>query len=417
METFIARQPIFSSDKTLQGYELLYRDGNTAAFNRLVDGNEATCSLISEAMFTFNLKTLSNGKKTFVNFTQDLLMCYAPLLLDPNQFIIEVLESVELDEKLVKRLSVLKKSGFQLALDDYVGKPISDTALEYLDIIKVDFRQVDGREQRAIAREMLKRGKILLAEKVETREEYEQAMAWGYTLFQGYYFEKPVVLTRHAMNIAPSSYLRLLQETGEADIDFDRIAEVVRVDVHLTCKLLKAANTVRYYYGLRVKSVKQALVLMGANEVRRWAMLVLMKNILADGVDELIRTALVRAVFCEDLSRELGYRCGNYAFCAGLFSIFDSQSEGLGEVLECLQNPEIITQALAGEGLLGEVLQIAREYEAMDLAHIHEKVLTLYPGLPMQRLSEFYRGAVQYADRVLDLPEKPGSAGMSFGVS
>lgn len=305
MDNYIARQPILSYDKKLFGYELLYRDGGVNAFSGQISGDVATRTVISNALLNFDLDTLTNGRKAFVNFTRQLLLDGTPMALDPEQFVIEILEDVELDTPLIMMLKKYKDAGYTLALDDYTGTRLPYEVQGLLDIIKVDFLETSREQQQRIVREQKGRDICLLAEKVEDEADFHSAVSMGYQLFQGYFFSCPVVLRRDTISMSSVTYLKLAKEVSRPEISFARLAEIIHPDAKATYLLVKKMRTVRYYRGHTVTSITQALLRMGVDEVRRWVCLLLLQNVIGKDMDELIRISLIRAVFCECLCSRL----------------------------------------------------------------------------------------------------------------
>lgn len=401
MRVYVARQPIYNSDQSLFGYELLYRDNDENAFRMDVDGSMATRAVISDAVVSFGLQNLTHGKYAFINFTRPLLMNKFPLLLDPQEFVIELLEDVVIDDALLERLDELRQKKYLLALDDYVGQEC-DREIERMDIIKVDFKLTSPRERTRIARKYVS-SKRLLAEKVETVEEYERAKSDGYTLFQGFLFARPTIFSKNSMEIASSTYMRILKEIINPAPDFDTIARTIQLDVNLMYKFLHRINTLSYYRGHRVFSVKHALVRMGLNEIRRWAMLILLRDAVNKPQDEIIRTALVRGIFAEKVAEIIhpDFECTE-AYTAGMFSVIDAVlEEDLTTILDELCITDDVRAALLGEQTaLGEILSFVRQYETADWDRI-DQFFKKY-RVSKSAVSHYYLEAVRYADLAFD---------------
>ncbi len=210
MNIYIARQPIYDKDRHLYGYEFLYRDSSTNSFNPAMNGTAATRTLVSNLINEFGVDAMTGGHYAFVNFTRDLLTSNFPFLLNSRQFIIEILENVTLDNALLPHLEKIKSKGYKIALDDYVGEA-HESGLAAVDILKVDFMQTTPGERQDIAGRH--RGHVtLLAEKIETEEEFHSAQAMGYTLFQGYYFSKPVPFSKPVAQVASATSSLLWEE-------------------------------------------------------------------------------------------------------------------------------------------------------------------------------------------------------------
>lgn len=401
---YLARQPIFNANHTVYAYELLYRSTEQNVFvPNSVSNEEATSTVISESILNFGINEITNGKKAFINFADGFLLTQAAYLLDPGQFTIEILESVVFTIEVIDALHTLKAAGFVIALDDYAGSSISPEVLDLIDIIKIDF-QLTTREQRAaLAPGLIRAGKILLAEKVETKENVEEARALGCQLFQGYYFSKPVMMKKNRMDIASSSYVKLSREITQPTIDLDKVAYIINWDAHLTYKLLKRVKTLRYYRGNVINSIKQALVLMGEEEVRRWMMLVFIRGVLDSRSDERIRTGLIRAFMCEKLAQETRHaQLASPAFTTGIFSVLLYDSVSPEETFGDVEIPAIIKAALAGEdNILRSFLDITFCYENGDWEGLDQMLKKIRLELKHGELTNFYLHSVSAADELL----------------
>ena len=212
MDIFIARQPIFDGEKRVYGYELLYRSGVENMYSE-ADGDKASLSVIGNTLLVVGAKQISEGKRIFVNFTRKLLLEDAATYLPKKIGVVEILEDVEPDDELMKAIRTIRSQGYTLALDDFVLRGNEDSPfLELVDIIKVDLRQTDEQEREDIAKRFSNPGNAkLLAEKTETREEFDNALKMGYSYFQGYFFCKPVILARRDISSHKIHYLRILK--------------------------------------------------------------------------------------------------------------------------------------------------------------------------------------------------------------
>lgn len=405
---YIARQPIFNAAHSVYAYELLYRDTEQNAYNPQVSSEHATGTVISESILNFGMSELTNGKKAFVNFTEGYLLNQAAYLLSPEQFVIEILESVVFTIEVIDALYTLKASGFTLALDDYTGASLTKEILSLIDIIKIDFRAT-GKEQRAVfAPRLKKEGKTLLAEKVETKEDVDEAASLGCQLYQGFYFCKPIMMKRSSMDISSASYVKLSKELSYPVINLDRIAWVINWDAHLTYKLLQRMKTLQYYRGNTITSIKRALVMMGDEEVRRWIMLILIRGLLSAKSDELVRTALIRAFMCEKLARETNsHKFSAEAFSTGMLSILYSETLNPNEMLKDIQIPKRIKEALSGEdNILKRFLDITIHYENGDWKQLEQIAQSTSPCVNLRLLPGLYLLSVSAADEMLTKNEK-----------
>lgn len=402
MKVYMARQAIYTSEESVFGYELLYRESLVNAYNPGMDGNVSTRAVLSDAITTFGINNLTQGKYAFVNFTKDLIMSDIPNLLNPQRFVIEILEDVQIDEELLRRILELKQDGYMFAMDDYIGDEMVSALFMYTDIIKIDFAQLEKEQRKMIAQELLPLGIQLLAEKVETQEDYVQAVEFGYTLFQGYFFSKPRVFVKSTVEIINSIAMQVLQELKTEIPSYWALSKLVRQDVNFTYKLLNRINTMEYYRGHKVVSVQQALIRMGIKEILRWTMLMLMRESLGDQSAIYAKTALMRAVFLEQIAAELG--CPEKmedAFTVGMFSIIDAViDESMPIILEELCVSEDVKQALlGGKNYLRKILDFAIAYENGQWDEIMDIIKD--EKIDMEKVRGFYFESVSYADKVI----------------
>ena len=367
-EAFIGRQAILDQQQKVYAYEILFRSGLKNAFDPTLDGNVATQSVMVGAMLEFGLKKLVSDKKAFINFTEQNLLNRAPKLLPPENVVVEILENVQPTSEIVEAVRELKAEGYKIALDDFVLLPGYEPLIEMADIIKVDFRITTDPEERQKLREILPSHVRLLAEKIETEEEFHQAMAFGYVLFQGYFFCKPAILHQKKLTSNALSRMRLLKEINRQNVDFASMTNIISSDTNLVHKLLTYINSAGIGLLNHVSNLKQATVLLGASGVKRWVTLISLQTFSEDKPPELFTLSLLRAKFCELIAGELK-RPGltqDAGFLIGMFSLLD--------VLLMLPMEEVLKEvALADDlnaALLGEDNDLRR---ILDLVIAYEK--------------------------------------------
>ena len=367
-EAFIGRQAILDQQQKVYAYEILFRSGLKNAFDPTLDGNVATQSVMVGTMLEFGLKKLVSDKKAFINFTEQNLLNRAPKLLPPENVVVEILENVQPTSEIVEAVRELKAEGYKIALDDFVLLPGYEPLIEMADIIKVDFRITTDPGERQKLREILPSHVRLLAEKIETEEEFHQAMAFGYVLFQGYFFCKPAILHQKKLTSNALSRMRLLKEINQQNVDFSSMTNVISSDTNLVHKLLTYINSAGIGLVNHVSNLKQATVLLGASGVKRWVTLISLQTFSEDKPPELFTLSLLRAKFCELIAGELK-RPGltqDAGFLIGMFSLLD--------VLLMLPMEEVLKEvALADDlnaALLGEDNDLRR---ILDLVIAYEK--------------------------------------------
>ncbi len=402
MEIYIARQPIFNKDLKVCAYELLYRSGKTNVYEA-VDGDVASSELISNSLLLFGLEKLTRGHRAFINFTAKLLEDDVAALLPKNRVVVEVLEDVIPEDSLVKACQKIKDAGYILALDDFVYEEKYRPLLNMTDIIKVDFLQTKGKDRKSIMHKINRPNIAYLAEKVETREDFDEAVKMGYTFFQGFFFSKPEIIASGDIPAFKLSYMRLMQEINKPDIDFDQIELLIKSDLALSYRLLTFINSAAFGFKSEISSIKQALALLGQKEIIKWFSLVSLKNIGDDKPEELILTAICRARFCELLAPRLGLK--NRAqdiFLMGLFSLVDAfLGQPLDALLKDLPLPQDVKEALTThKGPMGDILKLVLAYEKGKV----EETLTLTEKLNIEEkeVVDYYIEALELANQIFE---------------
>ena len=364
----MARQPIFDRKEKIFAYELLFRQDNQNCYNS-VDEDRATEDVISKSFLSIGMDTLTGGKRGFINFTANLLKNRIAYSLPKEHLVIEILENVEPDQDIILACKQLKEAGYLLVLDDFVFKPKFWPLIDLADIIKVDFLSTDVHERSNILQRMGSRKIKFLAEKVETRDDFEQALQMGYYYFQGYHFCKPVVISRKSIPLFKLNYLRLMEEINNPEVDFEKINTFIKGDVSLSYNLLKFINSSVFGLKTKINSIKQALVLLGLAEVRKWASIIVLQNIGEDKSNELIVNSVVRATFGEALARKtvLKEQASNI-FLMGMFSLIDAfLDRPLADVLAELPLTNEIKRALLGEdNQMRAILDLILAYEKAE---------------------------------------------------
>ena len=402
MDIYVARQPIFNRRQKVIGYELLYRSGLTNSYGG-TDGTEASLSVIGNTFLFLGQRIVPQPSQAFINLTRDLLLNGVAGALPHASTVIEILEDIEPDEAVIKKCQELKEAGYTLALDDYtIHNEAQEPLLELADIVKVDFMQSTREESRALVQRLGCGHGKLLAEKVETLDDFEAALSMGYTFFQGYFFSKPVIVPGKAIPAYKLNYMRLLRETNRRDLDFRALDRVIKQDVTLCYTLLKYINSA--YFGLRdkVTSVLSAMVLLGETEVRRWASLVLFTLMAVDKPPEVVLRSLIRAQLCALLAADIGLqRHQSELFLMGMFSLIDVLiGRPLADILEELDLTKEVKGALLGEkGQYGALYGLVAAYESGNWDNCFQSASTL--NVDPATIPERYIQAVTWAEEIV----------------
>lgn len=405
MDVLVARQAIFDRERRVHGYELLFR--SQAAQNEFdgTEGGLATQQVLANSLLVIGLDNLVGTKKAFVNFGRGPLLQGWHTSLPAENTVIEVLETVEPDAEVVEACRKLREQGYQIALDDFVFRPGYEPLLEVADLLKIEIQNLPRPEQKLLIQSSKARGLQLLAEKVETYEEFEWAKQAGYDYFQGYFFARPVIVRGRKIPAAKVHCLRLLQEVQRPELDFERLEMLILEDVSLSYQLLRYVNSPLFALTSSIRSIRQALLFFGETELRKWIVLATLARTADDKPGELIRHSLVRARFCESVAKSAQKGLEQSAFLTGLFSLLDALIDRpLEETLSGMCLAPEITAVLSGQAPesdpLAGAFQLARAYEVADWPRVEEIARQL--GVPVAGLGEVYLAATGWAQQVLE---------------
>jgi EAL and modified HD-GYP domain-containing signal transduction protein len=400
MYGYIARQPIFAADKSVYGFELLFRDGEANSFPN-IDADEATSKLLLQHHLLLGVESITGNKPAFINFSADTLLHRFPTSINPNSTVIEILETVPASPQLLEVCQNLHSQGYKLALDDHDFDPKWDEFLPYITYVKIDVLQFNLLQISRYLRRIADYPLVLLAEKVETAEQFEKLKMMGFVLFQGYLFARPEMMKQKQLSSNKANLLALIAESSKTELDFDLLAGICQRDLGLSYKLLRFVNNSQFAARQPISSLKLAMVSMGEPELKKFIALLALAN-LADGEqDDRLTVALVRARFCDLLAQQK--RLANNppsAFLTGLFSnVHEIIEQPQPIMLEQLPLQTEIKQALLSQhGLLGQMLQLTLAFERGDW----EKTLKLEQQIDgIAELAEVYQEAVRWADGIL----------------
>ncbi len=330
------------------------------------------------------------------------------LSLPQDQIVVEILEDIEPDEPSLDACRDLKQAGFTLALDDYT---LSNTAqepfLQLADIVKVDFKLTAEQDRGKIVQRLSKQSKQLLAEKVETRLEFRDAVKKGYVLFQGYFFSKPDIVSGKDIPTIKVNYIQVVREVNRRELDFYQLEKIIKQDTSLCYTLLNYINSA--YFGLRehITSIRHAMVLLGEAEVRKWASLVLLTFMGNDKPSEVIVTSLIRARLCEALAAHVGLKADeNELFFVGMFSMLDVLiGRPLREIMDSIRLSNEVKHTILGmKTKYRDVFELAVNYHSGNwekFSHLANRLSLNETVVP-----KLYLESVKWADRIASLKEE-----------
>lgn len=366
MDVFLARQPIFDKFNKLFGYELLFRNSEKNIYQS-EDGDKATIGVIKNSFINIGIDKVTGGKKAFINFTENILKSDIFTVLPPESVIVEILEDIEPTEEVLELCKRLKTLGYIIALDDFVYSDKYKKLIEITDIIKVDFKITKGYERKKVIDKVNFPGIKFLAEKVETMEEFNEAVSFGYSYFQGYYFSKPLIISGKKISENKVIHMKVLQEINSNNFTIDSVENLIKRDLSLSFKLLKLINSANYSFKSEIKSIGQALALLGETEIKKWLYLIAFQTMGEDKPEIIVINSLTRAKFAELIAdkNRIGANSFN-AYLIGMLSMVDLLLDRpLKEILEELLIPTEVKDALNGvsNNSYRKLLNLIKGYE------------------------------------------------------
>lgn len=403
MDVFVARQPIFNLKNKVFAYELLFRNGFENTFPD-IDSDLATTTLLSNTFLSFELKDLLRSKPGFINFTKRLILEKTPLLFPENHMVIEVLENIEPDEEVTRSLDEFREKGYRVALDDFSFEKKFSPLIAHSDIIKIDFKEYTVQEIDSFIRTLDPESMpILLAEKLETYEEYEEAKELGFSLFQGYFFSKPEIISRSDIPASQAIKLQLISELRKKDFSRGKIQELIKKDVAISFKLLKFINSAYYYRPHPINTIKDAITYIGMDELKKFIMIMTVSDLSTGRFDELLRRSVIRARMCEMIGTVMNTDFSNdELFTLGLFTLMDAlMNTRMADILEKVNFSDRMKDALLGKDKgFNLILHIIESFER---GQWEKKIFKAITGKKIaNKLPTYYLDAIKMSDSLFE---------------
>ena len=393
-EVFVARQPIYDASMAVIAYELLYRASPSAPGAHAYDPGRATLEVITSAALEIGLDRLAGGLPVHINFPEELLVKLPDLPLQAGRVTIEVLEDVQATPQVVQGIHTLRARGHRIALDDYSPQRSDRRLLELASAVKLEVTHPPVDELARLARELKAAGLELIAENVESREQFERCIALGFTGFQGDFLQQPETFSARRVPASRLGALRLASELQNEGYSLDDVERLLSQDVSLSYRVLRCINSSYYNLPRKIDSIRQAIVILGLDTLRQLCGLVCLQAF-DDRPPSLIVQAMTRARMCEQLGKLAGSRDAGPFFITGLFSLLNALlGLPIRKVVEELPLTSTVVKALvAGEGALGAALQCTRAYERGVWDH------AVYADLPAHLIRAAYVDSLFWAEQ------------------
>ncbi len=370
-DVFLARQPIHDRAVNAIGYEILYRVFEDSKAPPIDDPDQATAQVILNTFIEIDLaKVVGKRKRAFFNMTSRFLTDQCYLSLPREHVVLEVPAEVAADEGLSTAVRRASDVGYKVSLDNYTPSAPADRLLQTADYVKIDVGPLDADGMKRAIAGLGQVPAVPIAHRVETREQFDQAVEAGFRGFQGFFFCEPEVVTQRAVPVDRTSLLRLLSEIQDPNVKIERVTEIVERDVSFTYRLLRLVNSAMYGFRREIESIRHAIAMIGLERVRSLVSLILLASV-DDKPHELMQTALVRARFCRYIAEAIRNQKEDVWFSIGLLSVLDAIADRpMSQVLSDLSlSEEVRIALLSRKGPGGEVLSAAVHCERGEFAH------------------------------------------------
>lgn len=397
---YIARQPIVDVKHHLFAYELLFRHSATALSARIDTDVDAGISVIANTLMNMGTEWLLKGKLAFVNMETSMLMSSFSTLLPAEKVVIEVLETVQATPEVLDRLDELKAAGYRFALDDYRYSAETEKLLAIASFVKLDVLAHTPAELVTLVGRLRKYPARLIAEKVETPEQFRHCQSLGFDFFQGYYFAHPENLAAKIINPVHATVVQLLEKVRQ-EADAKELELLFKKDVALTFKLLRYINSAGFGLSCEVQSIRHAVSILGMQPLYRWLTLLLVTAGGAPTMPTLARTAITRGRLCELVGKSCLPRADqDNLFIVGVFSLLPAFLEmPMEQVLERIVIPEKIVDALADRsGIYGPFLLLAEAVESGDAKQLEQLAGSLM--MTPEKISQAHLQALAWVEQL-----------------
>jgi c-di-GMP-related signal transduction protein len=400
MEYFLTRHAIFDMNLKVYGYELAFRQ-KLEAINKRLKEDQKTSKVLTDAFHLMGIETVTRNKRAFVKFTKTLLISEFAKMFPKNSLVVIIGNDVIADNKVVTALKELKKGGYQILLDDFSFIQNAIIMLPYATYVRVDAHKVGDYIKNAIIQKLKPKGFKCIVKNVIDQTAFQKSLSLGFDHFQGNFFSKPAIVKKKDIPVYKANFMMMLREISKPDFDFAKLGNIIKRDVSLTFKLLRVINSASVGMRSEVKSIQQALVMLGINEVKRWVTLVILSKMGEEKPDELMNNALQRARFLELLAPSAGLAPkASDLFMVGLLSLMDAlMDQPLQKILEDLPLPDLIKDTLTGKKTVYQNLfNAVLTYEKGDWPKLKEQTKAL--KIEERVFPQQYKHAIHWVSQI-----------------
>ena len=398
MFAFIARQPILDKSKSVFAYELLFRDGKSGAYP---EHSEDKSKFITEHFHPLGLDDICGEKKSFITFSSETLISRFPTNLNPDSVVVELADPTDTTSGLFEACQHIKQLGFKLAIDDPMMVGSKHGIFPLIDIVKVDvtksrFETIEKQIPRYHDSNVQ-----LVAEQVNTQDNFSTCVDLGFDLFQGYFFSQPEARILRQLPASKMNVVDLMGESANSDFDIVRISQIIERDATLSFLLLKFINNPTINKRYKITSLRHALNYMGEVEIKKFIALLSLTNLGDEKPLEIIHMSLVRAKFFDLMAERRGLKNNPpIAFLVGLFSLLEGLlDQSMTDILKQLPLSEEVNDALLGKNAeMNSYMTLVRAFESALWMNVIKQAKLL--GIDQKQLHVLYNQAIVWGNGV-----------------
>ena len=373
MALLFSRNPVYDANKKLFGYDLSYQI-ETEGLSPSAEEPDKTGSdsdVMVAGFMGMDFRQLASSRRVFLTFSERMLIHEAATLFPKENVIIQIKKDIELSPEILQACRSVRKSGYLLAVDEAFVKNQADELVEMADFIKVDFRRIqaeDNNHDQLDFNRLLNSRRRWVAVHIDTHEAFDLARQYPFSLFQGHFVSRPVIISQKEVPSSHMSHLRLINAIESEAPSFEEISRIIESDPHLSFEILRITNSVFYYRGQKIRSIRQAAIMMGLNELRKWAMVTTLRRFNQQDDSGLVNHCAHRARTLEKLSQKMGLGAKMHEFFTlGLLSMIDTLTQSSMElVLTELAISDDMKNILLGkedQGEMAECFSLILAYE------------------------------------------------------
>ncbi len=401
MEFFLTRYPIFDPKRNLYAYELNFSKDLFQLQQQNASADRTSSKIITESLFMIGLDKLVTGKRAFIPFSRNLLLNKFAELLPKDLVGIQISREMGTDHKVIQACRDLKSKGFMIILDGFSFQPDYTHMVEFADVVKVDIIKIGEYIRKTVLKRLKPRGIKCIMKNVNTNKNFITSVAMGYDFMQGDFFQQTAVISSREVSTTSFAHFEMLKEIHKSELDLNVLENIIKRDVALSFKLLRMINSAAFGLKNEIKSIRQALVILGNIEIKKWFSLILLSNLNENKPSELMRTSLLRAKLMELMSPFLNLKDqASDLFLTGIFSLIDVlMDEPLSDILDGLPlDDEIKNTLLKKESRYSGIYKLVLDYEKGDWDSLSEKTKQL--KINEEKLSQIYNTAIQWVDKI-----------------